>query len=60
MYPKKFVEWLVYGSHPFVAWYDFNEDGVLEHYFTDEINPKRWSLDDLLALWETCKQDKND
>lgn len=49
-YLKEFVEWLVYGSNPFVRWYDEIGD-----YFTDELSVKRWSLDELYAYWQTLK-----
>jgi len=49
-YPRKFVEWLSYGRHPFATWFDENGD-----YFTDELTDKRWSLDELYEYWKTIK-----
>jgi hypothetical protein len=42
----EFIEWLCYGNHPFVHWFD--ENG---HYFTDELTPQRWSIEQLYEHW---------
>jgi len=49
-YPKEFVEWLSYGSYPFVPWLD--KEG---HFYTDEFSDKRWSIDELYEHWKTIK-----
>jgi hypothetical protein len=38
----EFIEWLSYGRHPFVPWYD--EKG---HYYTDELSDHRYSIEEL-------------
>jgi hypothetical protein len=53
VYEKEFVEWICYGSHPFVHWFD--ETG---HYFTDELTPQRWSIDELYDYWKTLTPQK--
>lgn len=49
-YPVQFTEWLSFGSHPFVPWFD--ETG---HYYTDEINDKKWFIAELYEHWKTIK-----
>jgi len=44
----EFVEWISFGSHPFVVWVD-----DISHYYTDELTPQRWSIEDLFAYWLT-------
>lgn len=46
----EFVEWIEFGSHPFVKWTDF-KNGKLVNYFTDEVNPENYSLEDLYKYW---------
>ena len=45
-----FIKWLSYENHPFVPWWDVI-DGKRIDYFTDEINPKKWSIDELFTYW---------
>lgn len=47
MYPKAFVVWWLWGSHPFIAWFDENV-----RFITDEVNPKRYTLDELFNYWK--------
>jgi hypothetical protein len=53
-YPKPFVLWLIFGNHPFVQWYDSPD----ECFFTDEVDDKKWTLDDLLKYWIDNVKDK--
>jgi len=51
-YPKEFIEWLEFGNHPFVKWYDL-VNGEIVNFFTDEISPTKYSLDELFEYWQT-------
>ena len=55
-YKKEFVEWLSFGSHPFVPFCDMM-DGKLEQWYTDEISI-HFSLDALYEYWQTNVKDK--
>ena len=46
----EFVEWIDFGSHPFVPWWDA-ENGVITKWYTDEVNEKRWTLDEVYNYW---------
>ena len=48
-YPKEFILWLFFGNHPFVQWYD----NVNEYFFSDELDEKKWTLDELYQYWKT-------
>jgi len=43
----EFIEWFAFGSHPFIAWYE-NDN---EKFFSDEVNDKKWTLDELFEYW---------
>jgi len=47
---KEFIEWKDFGDHPFVPWWDIVDEKI-ERYYTDEIDDKHWSLDDLFQYW---------
>jgi hypothetical protein len=42
----EFIEWLEFGSHPFIQWTD-----ELGHFFTDEFDTKRWNINELFEYW---------
>lgn len=44
----EFIKWMFFGSHPFIQWYD-----ELGWFFTDEINDKRWTVEELFEYWKT-------
>jgi hypothetical protein len=46
MFPREFVEWWLWGSHPFIQWFD--EKGK---FITDEVSPKQYTLDDIYKHW---------
>ena len=46
MYPRAFVEWLVWGDHPFVSVYD-----EVGGYFTDEMTDERYNVRQLYNIW---------
>ena len=50
----EFVEWKDFGDHPFVPWWDI-VDTKIERYYTDEIDDKHWSLDELFQYWLDIK-----
>lgn len=54
MFPREFVEWWLWGSHPFVPWFD--KQGA---FLTDEITDKRYSLDDMYTYWRLVIEPKN-
>ena len=58
LYPKEFVEWLNFGSHPFLATSDII-DGKLVNYFTDELIDKKWFIDELFENWKNSPENKN-
>jgi hypothetical protein len=45
-----FIEWLSFGSHPFIPWIDF-EDEKLIKFYTDEENDKKYNIEDLYYIW---------
>lgn len=42
----EFIEWWMFGSHPFITWFD--EKG---QFITDEIEPKRWTIEEIYLYW---------
>ena len=46
-YPKEFVKWISFGSHPFVPWFDVYKGW----YFTDEVDISK-TLDELFIYWK--------
>lgn len=45
-YPRAFIEWLIWGDHPFVSVYD-----SASGYFTDEFTDERYNIKQLYNIW---------
>ena len=50
----EFIEWKDFGDHPFIPWWD-SVGTKIENYYTDEIDSKHWSLDELFQYWLDIK-----
>lgn len=56
---REFIRWVIFGSHPFVSFFDIVEGKEIE-YFTDEIDSKRWSINELYNYWLNQNNKQND
>ena len=45
-YPRAFVEWLLWGDHPYVSVLD-----EVSGYFTDEMSDERYNVQQLYGIW---------
>lgn len=52
-YPKEFCQWVCFGDHPFVRWY--NEE--LKDHWSDEMGTN-WTFDELYKYWRSLTTQK--